>query len=66
MTLKEATPPILMSKRVYDGFRASRPDAIELHDGWLKPVQVEIRGYNEATYGMEAMYVPVPNSVVAA
>src|SRR5204863_2827258 len=32
----EETPPILMTKKVFDGFRSSRPDAVEFQNGWFK------------------------------
>jgi adenylate cyclase len=59
VTLRAGTPPILMSKRVYDGFRLARPKAIELQQGWLKAVDVEVAGYSEPTYGMDAVYTAI-------
>lgn len=56
VTMRPATPPILMSKRVYDGFRAARPNAIELQQGWLNPVDVAVAGYSDPVYGMDAIY----------
>jgi class 3 adenylate cyclase len=65
-TIREATPPILMSKRVYDGFRAARPGAIELREGWLESVNVEIAGYTEPVYGMNVIYTAVRAKAAAA
>jgi hypothetical protein len=46
-----ATPPILMSKSVYDGFRSARPNAIELQNGWFERIQLSLPDYNGEIYG---------------
>jgi adenylate cyclase len=48
---RELTPPILMTKAVYDGFRASRPSAIELKNGWFRPINVQVPEYDGQIYG---------------
>jgi adenylate cyclase len=54
---KEAMPPILMSKRVYDGFRRAQPNAPSIVNGWFKPVQIEIPGYTEQAYGGDVIFL---------
>lgn len=54
--MRSATPPILMSKRVYDGFRREKPSAPSLINNWFKPVSVEIPGYTEQTYGGDVIF----------
>lgn len=56
LLIRESTPPILMSKEVYDGFRAARPQAIELKNSWFKKVQVEIPEYAGEIYGGDIIY----------
>src|SRR5262249_38229096 len=53
---RAATPPILVSKRVFDGFRAARPNAIELQNKWFTPVALEIPGYTEQAYGLSVIF----------
>lgn len=59
ITLREATPPILITKRVYDGYKAAKPKAPAIENGWLKPVTVEITGYDDTVYGMDVVYSAV-------
>ena len=66
VTIREATPAILMSKRVYDGFKAARPGAIELREGWLESVNVEIAGYTEPVYGTNVIYTRIWAKAAAA
>jgi adenylate cyclase len=49
--LSNATPPILMTKAVYDGFRRARPEAIEIKNDWFYPVKVNMREYKEQLFG---------------
>ena len=53
---KPATPSILMTKRVYDGFRQARPTAPCIVNGWFAPVSVNILGYTEQVYGGGVIY----------
>jgi adenylate cyclase len=53
---KAATPSILMTKRVYDGFRQARPNAPCLANGWFAPVNLRIPGYTEQAYGGNVIY----------
>jgi adenylate cyclase len=50
------TPPILMTQSVYSGFKAARPDAVEIQNGWLKEVPVTIEGYSDRVYGANVIY----------
>jgi class 3 adenylate cyclase len=52
--IRDATPQILMTERVYDGYLAARPDSAALRQGRLRPVFVEIAGYNHGIYGLDA------------
>ena len=36
--LRAATPPILMSKRVYDGYKAACPSADAVRNDWYKSI----------------------------
>jgi class 3 adenylate cyclase len=62
VTMKAATPSILMSKRVYDGFRSERPDAIELRNEWLRPVAADVTGYSEQVYGGDVIFTAFKNA----
>jgi adenylate cyclase len=53
---RAATPPILMTKRVYDGFEAAKGNAIELQNKWLTERDVQIREYRDKVYGMDVSY----------
>jgi hypothetical protein len=53
---KAATPPIMMTKRVYDGFRQARPNAPCLVNRWIAPVNVSIAEYTEQAYGGDVIY----------
>jgi hypothetical protein len=33
-----------------------RPDAIEVKNGWIKPVAVDVPGYTEQVYGTDVIY----------
>ncbi|MEI6420573.1 MAG: adenylate/guanylate cyclase domain-containing protein [Lentisphaerota bacterium] len=56
VVMREKTPPILMTKQVYDGFRAAKPDAIELKSGWLHKVNVTIPEYSGQIFGGDIIY----------
>jgi adenylate cyclase len=50
------TPPILMSKRVLDGFRLARPQAQEILGGWYKAIQRSIPDVPDTVYGGDVVY----------
>ena len=54
--LKEETPPILMSKRVYDGFKDACPNAPELVNGWFKLVAQTFPDVPDQVYGGDVIY----------
>jgi hypothetical protein len=58
-TIKDATPQILMTKRVYDGYLAARPDSTTIRQRHLRPVFVKIAGYDDGVYGLD---VPVSDT----
>lgn len=57
----EATPPILMSKRVLDGYRAARPLAQEIVNDWYKRVGRKIPDVPDEVYGGDVTYVKLWN-----
>ena len=59
---KAAAPPILMSKSVFDGFRAARPQAPELKYGWFKQVKVDIPEHTGEVYGGDVIYTIFANN----
>lgn len=48
---RPATPPILMTAPVFNGFKAVRPDDDTIKNGWFKKVAVEVPGYKGDIYG---------------
>lgn len=56
IVMRQPTPSILMSKRVYDGFKAARADAIELQNKWLAEQDVQIAEYRDKIYGMDVVF----------
>jgi class 3 adenylate cyclase len=51
-----ATPPILMSKRVYDGFKAARPFAREIQNGWFTKLSRSIPDVPDEVFGGDVIY----------
>lgn len=56
IVVKNATPPILMTKRVYDGFRSVRPKAEELQNSWFYAINLDIPEYDGQAYGGDIMF----------
>ncbi len=54
-TLKEATPPILMTDDVYKGYKAANPTAPEIQNGWWK-LQDKIKDYSGDIYGGDVIF----------
>jgi adenylate cyclase len=50
------TPAILMTKAVYDGFKAARPKAIEIENGWFSRQTVHIPEHTGDLYGGDVVY----------
>jgi len=57
IVLRDATPPILMSKRVYDGYRAACPSADAITNGWFKLIPRSFDGVPDAVYGGDVEYI---------
>ena len=53
---RPATPPILMTCNVYEGFRAARPQAPELQNRWFKVVPIDIPDHTGEIYGGDINY----------
>jgi adenylate cyclase len=54
LTTKErttSTPPILMTKTVYEGFRKANPQRDSVQRGWWNPVSLFVPGYNGGIFG---------------
>lgn len=54
---RPATPPILMTEPVYNGFRMARPDSDTVKKGWFKKVTVEVPGYKGNVYGGDVHFL---------
>jgi class 3 adenylate cyclase len=50
------TPPILMSKLVWDGFRAAKPDADSVKKGWFKAVDLKVPGLASSVFGGDVIF----------
>lgn len=51
-----ATPPILMTEAVFQGFKRTRPNAAEITNGWFAKVAVEVPGYTGDVYGGDVVF----------
>lgn len=56
ITLRPATPPILMTKTVYDGYCGVNPNANIVRQGTLKQYAVQVPGYDGQIYGGNLVY----------
>lgn len=52
-----ASPPILMSKCVFDGYKAARPYASEILQNWYTVVDRTIPNVSETVYGGNVIYM---------
>jgi hypothetical protein len=52
-----AAPPILMSKRVYDGFKTARPSAPEIQNSWFTRVNRSIPDVPDEVFGGDVIYI---------
>lgn len=50
------TPSILMTKVVFEGFRAKNPNAKSIRGEWYKRVSVSVPGYADAVYGGNVVF----------
>ncbi len=53
---KAATPPILMTKRVFDGFRSARPQDRSIQNNWFESINVRIPDYSDGVYGGDVVF----------
>lgn len=51
-----STPPILMTKTVYDGFRKANPQTASVQRGWWKPVSLFVPGYSGGIFGADLIF----------
>jgi adenylate cyclase len=54
--VRSSTPPILMTARVWKGFRSERPNDDIIKRGWIKRVYVKTPGYTEAVFGGDVIF----------
>jgi class 3 adenylate cyclase len=50
------TPPILMTRVVYDGYRAKHPNAKSIVNAWYKRYFVSVPGYDDAIFGGDVIF----------
>jgi adenylate cyclase len=53
----ESTPPILMSKRVYDGYKTACPLAPAIREGWYTKVDRRIPDVPDEVFGADVVYL---------
>jgi adenylate cyclase len=53
---KASTPPILMTKAVWDGFRRAEPNSSSVQQALFKKVSVAVPGYTDDIFGGRAEY----------
>jgi len=58
---KVKTPSILMTRKVYDGFRSARPHSPEIKNGWFKKIEVTIPDYEGEVYGGDVIFTAFRN-----
>jgi adenylate cyclase len=56
VVIRQATPPILMSKRVYVGYRTACPSADAITKGWYKLIPHSFDDVPDAVYGGDVEY----------
>ncbi|TBG08447.1 adenylate/guanylate cyclase domain-containing protein [Rhizobium leguminosarum] len=55
--MKPATPPILMTKLVYDRFKQACPDDSSIKNGWFKKIdRLTVTGYSGDVYGGDVIF----------
>jgi adenylate cyclase len=53
---REATPPILMTSAVWQGFRKAKPNDVIVQKPLFKNVDVKVPGYNGSVYGGNVIF----------
>jgi adenylate cyclase len=56
VTTKAATPPILMTSAVWNGFKKANPNATSVKQALFAQVGVTVSGYTDAVFGGRAIY----------
>jgi len=51
-----ATPPILMSRLVWDGFRRAKPEDESVKNGWFQKVDVDVAGLESQVFGGDVIF----------
>jgi adenylate cyclase len=54
---RPATKPILVTERVWDGFRAAAPTDPSVTGGWFRPVNIAVPGYDGKVFEADVIYV---------
>lgn len=54
---RTATPAILMTKAVYDGYKAAKPQAPGIVNRWWHKVEVEVPGNRQPIYGGDVVWI---------
>ncbi|MGS1020564.1 adenylate/guanylate cyclase domain-containing protein [Burkholderia glumae] len=57
-----ATPPILMTRLVYDGYRAKHPDVPSIANNWFRRHRVTVPGYSDAVFGGDVLYTDLKDA----
>lgn len=55
-TMRPATPPILMTQAVFDGYRKASPNAPAVVNDWYKQVPVSVAGYDGNVFGGDVIF----------
>ena len=56
VTIRSTTPTILMTKAVFEGYKAARPDASSTKEGWYKERALKVSGYSGKVYGGDVIW----------
>lgn len=57
VVLEPKTPAILMTEAVWSGFKAAAPNAPEVTNGWIGPVEgLSVAGYSGTVFGGDVIY----------
>ena len=53
--------PILMTKRVYDGYKSANPDSNIIKSGWFSKKSIQVKDYSGDVYGGDVIKTAVEN-----
>ncbi len=54
--LRAKTNPILMTETVWFGYKAARPEANEVVNGWFKEITIKVPGYDKRVFSGDVIY----------